>query len=33
MLTSKNKRKALHHPVGKQPKTDTAEAAGKRQAA
>jgi hypothetical protein len=30
---SKNKRKAPHHPVGKQPKTDTAEAAGKRQAA
>jgi hypothetical protein len=30
---SKNKRKAPHHPVGKQPKTDTAEATGKRQAA
>jgi hypothetical protein len=31
-IGSKNKRRAPHHPVGKQLKTDTAEAAGKRQA-
>jgi hypothetical protein len=30
---SKNKRKAPHYPVGKQPKTDTVKAAGERQAA